>query len=76
MVKCNLILCIGSDFDEGISVDGGFFVSFLQECGNGRTLPLCEHVDGPHIIFGCILHYASFCKYTSWILFTLDGILL
>jgi hypothetical protein len=74
-VKCNFILCAGSDFDDGSCVNGGFFVSFLQKRGDRRTLPLCEHMDGPHIIFGCILHYANFCKYTSQILFTMDGIL-
>lgn len=33
---------------------------FPEECGVGRALPLREHVDGPHVLPGCLRHHGHF----------------
>lgn len=55
-------------FGEYNSVCDGTVFFIFQECGNRRTLPFCQYVDGPHIIFGCLFYHASFCKYISFII--------
>lgn len=59
-------------FDEYNSVCDGIAFFIFQECGNRRTLPFCQYVDGPHIIFGCLFYHASFCKYISFYYYCLQ----
>lgn len=36
-----------------------------QECGVRGTLPICQHVDGPHLLPGCLCHHGNIRKYQS-----------
>lgn len=33
-----------------------------QECGVRGTLPICQHVDGPHLLPGCVCHHGNIRK--------------
>lgn len=36
---------------------------FVQKCRNGRTLSICEHVDGADLVSCCVFRYARVRKY-------------
>lgn len=36
-----------------------------QERGVRGTLPICQHVDGPHLLPGCLCHHGNIRKYQS-----------